>query len=335
MDTLTHIVLGACIGEAIAGKQLGKKALLLGALAQNIPDIDVVSSFWLPISGELLAHRGFTHSFLFTIMITPLLAIASAKWMKSDLTIRQWIFFWGIQIFIHEFIDAFNAYGTGWFEPFSHLRVSFNTIFVADPLFTIWPAIALIALLILKTGNAKRKAWARVGLGLSALYLVCAIVFKQYIDSKVEGDIHSRNIVYKRYFSTPTPLNNLLWYFVAENDSGYYTGYKSVFDKQPITALHYLYRNDSLLKYAVNKVDLDHLLRFSQGYYSAEMWHDTIVFNDMRFGEINGWNSPIPKFVFYYYLQYPANNNMIIQRGRFAKWDKQQLSSFFDRIKGN
>ena len=62
MDSLTHIVLGASIGEAIAGKRLGKKALVIGAIANSFPDIDIVASFWLPLTKDLLAHRGFTHS---------------------------------------------------------------------------------------------------------------------------------------------------------------------------------------------------------------------------------------------------------------------------------
>ena len=335
MDTLTHIVLGACIGEAIAGKQLGKKALFIGAVAQCIPDIDFVASFWLPTSGDVLAHRGFTHSFLFMILVTPLLAMLSAKWFKGTMTMKRWILFWGLQIFIHLFIDAFNAYGTGLFEPFSHYRVSFNTMFVADPLFSIWPAIALIALLVLKTSSNNRKIWVRVGLGLSSIYLLSGIAFKLFIDNTAKKDLHNRNFVFNSYFSTPTPFNNLLWYIVAQNDSGYYTGYRSVFDKKTTIDLHYVYRNDSLLKYASNKEDLDHLLRFSQGFYTAERWHDTVVFNDMRFGEINGWDEPHPRFVFYYYLQYPDNNKMIVQRGRFAKWDKHVLGLFSERIKGN
>src|SRR5579872_3901458 len=145
MDTLTHIVLGACIGESIAGKQLGKKALLVGAIAQSVPDVDFAASFWLPTSSELLAHRGFTHSFLFVVIFAPLLALASKYLFRgSNVRWSRWLLFWGLQIFIHDFIDAFNAYGTGWFEPFSHYRVSFNTIYVADPLFSLWPAIACL-----------------------------------------------------------------------------------------------------------------------------------------------------------------------------------------------
>jgi len=54
MDSLTHTVLGACLGEVIAGKQLGKKAMLIGALANNLPDIDVLTSFWTGPAEELL-----------------------------------------------------------------------------------------------------------------------------------------------------------------------------------------------------------------------------------------------------------------------------------------
>ena len=138
MDTLTHIVLGACIGEAIAGKQLGKKALILGALAQNIPDIDFVASFWLPLASDVLAHRGFTHSLLFVLLVSPLLAWCLVLlFRRAGMNFGQWVLFWGLQILIHIFIDAFNAYGTGWFEPFSHYRVSFNTMFVADPMLSL------------------------------------------------------------------------------------------------------------------------------------------------------------------------------------------------------
>ena len=59
------------------------------------------------------------------------------------------MFFFILQLCIHVFLDAFNAYGTGWFEPFSHYRVSFNVLFVADPFYSVWLGISFLALLIL------------------------------------------------------------------------------------------------------------------------------------------------------------------------------------------
>jgi inner membrane protein len=42
MDSLTQIVLGASVGEAVAGKKIGNKAMLWGAIAGTIPDLDVL-----------------------------------------------------------------------------------------------------------------------------------------------------------------------------------------------------------------------------------------------------------------------------------------------------
>ena len=74
MDSLTHIVIGACIGDLMAGKKIGKRAMLYGALLQSVPDIDFLASFWLDPVNDLVAHRGITHSLLFAVCVTPVLA---------------------------------------------------------------------------------------------------------------------------------------------------------------------------------------------------------------------------------------------------------------------
>ena len=42
MDSLTQIVLGAAVGEAVLGKKIGTRAMLWGAIAGTIPDLDVL-----------------------------------------------------------------------------------------------------------------------------------------------------------------------------------------------------------------------------------------------------------------------------------------------------
>src|SRR5579872_7486382 len=74
MDSLTHIAVGACIGDLFLGKKIGKKAMLYGAIAASLPDIDFISSFWLDTADDLMAHRGFTHSFLFGLLFILALA---------------------------------------------------------------------------------------------------------------------------------------------------------------------------------------------------------------------------------------------------------------------
>jgi inner membrane protein len=336
MDSITHLALGACMGEAFAGKKLGKKAMLWGALAQSLPDIDFLSSFWMETSSNLLAHRGFTHSFLFCAFITPLLALIAERIHRPhNISFSRWLLFFGGVIFIHIFIDAFNTYGVGWFEPFSHMRVSFNAIYVADPFFSIWAGIALAALIYLRRWKPQRKKWWKIGLGLSALYLMYCLINKVKIDSDVKYILQKQHISYTRYFTTPAPLQNWLWYVVAGNDSGYYVGFRSIFDSKKEINFQYFPRNDSLLKPFKTHTDLQQLIRFSQQYYTAEKWSDTLVFNDLRFGQIIGWQYPRGKFVFYYFLQHPEQNKLVVQRGRFTGWNWQTAKSLLVRIKGN
>ncbi len=334
MDSLTHIVLGATIGEVMGGKKLGKAALLLGAAAQSVPDIDFVAFLWTTPSEDLLAHRGFTHSFLFAVLVSISFALAAKRWLPDRaLSLSQWTTFFGLQVVVHDFIDAFNAYGTGWFEPFSHVRISFHSLFVADPFFSITPAVVAVVLLFLKTGNMHRLKWAWTGILGCALYLGYAVSNKLSVVEDVKVGLAADHITYKRLLTTPTPLNTWLWWIVAEQDSGFYVGFRSLLDKEVKTELKYFPRNELLLDPVHDHEDLQHLKRFSQGYYTAESRGDTLVFNDLRFGQ-NGWANPEAPFVFNFYLSHPADNDLVIQRGRFAHWNRQTLNSFIQRIEG-
>ncbi|HEY5692259.1 MAG TPA: metal-dependent hydrolase [Cyclobacteriaceae bacterium] len=336
MDSLTHIVLGACVGEVVAGKRLGKTALIAGAVAQSIPDLDFIASFWMSPAGDLLAHRGFTHSFLFIILISYPLALMVVRWKWiSPMSVRSWSFFILLELLIHIMLDAFNAYGTAWFEPFSHYRVSFNSLFVLDPFFSIWPLLAAISLMILPIQNKQRIKWAWLGIAISVLYLVTSLVNKQLTSTPIENSLAKHQIKYHRYFSTPTPANIWLWYIVAEDNQGLYVGYRSVFDSQTEISFQFFNKNKHLLDTINNHEDLQHLIRFSEGYYTVSTYENRLVFNDLRFGQMMGWSDPRSPFVFYYFLNHPKDNELLIQRGRFANWDHQAVLSFVDRIKGD
>lgn len=336
MDSLTHIALGACIGDAFAGKQLGKKAMLWGALSQSLPDIDFAATAWTSTAENLLAHRGFTHSILFALIMAPLLALAAERWHRPhNISLKKWILFFGVQIFIHLFIDGMNVYGVGWFEPFSHHRVSYNWIYVADPFYSVWLGISFVVLLVLRRNHPKRKWWAEFGVGMSTIYLLYCGLNKIKIDNDVKDVFKKQQISYNKYFTTPTPLNNWLWYVVAENDSGFNIGYRSLFDKERKIDFRFVPKNEQLLQPVNNHEDLQKLIRFSKGYYAVQEWNDTLVFNDLRFGQMIGWKNPEAKFAFYYFLQHPDENELVVQRGRFAGWDKDALRALLKRIRGN
>jgi inner membrane protein len=336
MDSLTHIVAGACIGEIALGKKIGRKAMLWGALAQSIPDIDFVAGLWMDTAHELVAHRGFTHSFLFAGIASFFLAMVAEKWHRPhNISMERWIGFFLFEILTHLFLDAFNNYGVGWFEPFSEKRISFNTIYVADPFFSIAPGICFLVLLFMKKKYPQRRRWAMAGLWIPILYLGYAVINKLTIDLSVREMAQKQQISYNRYFTTPAALNSWLWFIVLEDSSGYHVGYRSVFDRKKELELGYFPRNMDLLTPVNDHVEVQLLKKFSQGFYTLEKWNDTLVFNDLRFGQIIGWEKPREHFVFHYFLTHPEDNQLVVQRGRFAKWNRATPGILINRIKGN
>jgi inner membrane protein len=196
------------------------------------------------------------------------------------------------------------------------------------------PGIALLMLLILRSFSKKRKFWWRAGLGFCFLYLSYCVVNKIIINKQVKQLLHKQHIKYNGYFTTPAPLQSWLWFVAAGTDSGYHVGYRSVFDKTEKLNMRYFPRNITLLDSLKDQKEVQELIRFSQGYYTLEKREDTVVFNDLRFGQVVGWENPNEEFAFHYYLQPDIDNTLVVQRGRFAKWNRQSFNSFRKRIKG-
>lgn len=135
------------------------------------------------------------------------------------------------------------------------------------------------------------------------------------MERQVRDMLARQHISYTRYMTAPTPFNNLLWYIVAGDDHGYHIGFHSVFDENPYVNFTYFPRNDSLLLEVSDHESLQRLRRFSKGFYTIERKNGSLVFNDLRFGQIAGWKYPHAGFVFYYYLQHPEDNELVMQRG--------------------
>lgn len=336
MDSLTHIVLGACIGEIIAVKKLGKKAMIIGAIAQSVPDIDSTAGFFLNNVDDIVAHRSFTHSILFAIVVSWLLSWLSVKiFRRYNVKAGTFLLLFSINIFFHIFIDTFNAYGTEFLYPFSETRFSFNLIFVADPLFTIGGIVAFVWLLFAKTTWPYRKKIAAYAIMLSFIYVGFATANKLKVNRVVAQNLKDRHIADSGYFTSPTILNTLLWYIVVKQDDGYKIGYRSVFDKTDTIFFKDVNRNDYLIDEAPDKEDAVKLIRFSSGYYTFEKWNDTLVLNVLRFGQV-GWHDPSARFAFHYFLNKPEGNELVIQRGRFKNLDRRErISRFIRRLVGN
>lgn len=184
MDTITHTLFGMTIYGAVDKRQDDKKtkiAMFVTAVgASQIPDSDVISSLWDTEGMYQMWHRGITHS-LFMVPVWALLFFLISIWFLKR---RDWRFLWVplIAVFIHNTADLFNAWGTGYLEPFSSTRITFGTIPIID--FVIWTIIA-IAFFARKLWNKERHllyrlVWifiiAHVAIQTSQGYLL----YKQY-----------------------------------------------------------------------------------------------------------------------------------------------------------
>ncbi|HRG32577.1 MAG TPA: metal-dependent hydrolase [Saprospiraceae bacterium] len=89
MDSLTQMVLGAACGEAVLGRKIGNKALIWGAFAGTIPDLDVLSNFFMGDLDALAFHRGPMHSLLFACIMPFPLAWLVLKFYGSGIYNRK------------------------------------------------------------------------------------------------------------------------------------------------------------------------------------------------------------------------------------------------------
>ncbi len=335
MDSLTHIVLGAAIGEALLGKKIGRKAMLWGALADTIPDFDVFASPCVTNAHQLLVHRGITHSFLFAIVASVLLGYLFKRiFSKSEVTRKEWVLLFLLGMFTHLTIDSFTCYGTGWFEPFSSFRVAFNTIFVADLFYTVPFLICIIIALSAKNFSERRRRWNKFGLIISTVYILLTFVNKLYVNHQMHDALTKQNIEANDLVTTPTPLNNILWAAYAADKTGYWFGYYSLLDKTNNINYYHVNKKEELLKPFENDNEVKLLKQFSKGYYCMSTHDSAVYFNDIRFGQLGGWDSPDSAFVFSYKLRKDADNSTALNRSRFKTSFGEAFSSLVNRIKG-
>lgn len=358
MDSLTQIVLGAACGEVVAGRRLGNRAMLWGALGGTIPDLDVMAELFTDRLTAMSFHRGFMHSMLFAA-VTPwvfawlaqifysqrihqlrgykliagliwvlffLVAAAGinyvpvvlfghiswyifiptlilgfwfALWLWRDYWMRDlspvqapyltWValFFWSIVT--HPLLDCFTNFGTQIWQPFSDLRVQWNTVSVVDPLYTVPFALCLLLAARLERTQPLRLYLAWAGILWSCGYLAYTYFNKQHVGRLFEQALAQRQITYQRYMTNPTIFNNIVWYGVAETDSAYYYGLVGLRDCQPaFDRLTAIPKNHHLLDHIPPNERAVRFLRwFSDGYYDVLPYGksgDTLQVNDLRFG---------------------------------------------------
>ena len=220
MDSVTQLVLGAAVGEAVMGLKVGNKAVLWGAIAGTLPDLDV----FIPLGDvvrDFTYHRSSSHSLFVLAALTPLMV-----WLINKIHpgLREHRSRWMLMIYLvfatHVLLDSFTAYGTQIFWPIVTTPVSWSTVFIIDPLYTLPMVVGVLAALLMTRDTNRGHLLNRYGLVLSAAYLSWTLIAKQVTESNIEADLQAQDIRYQKIFTTPSPFNSLLWRAVVKVDNG-------------------------------------------------------------------------------------------------------------------
>jgi inner membrane protein len=303
MDSLTQITLGAAVGEAVAGREAGKKAPLWGAFFGTLPDLDVLANPFLTEAQSLLWHRGPSHSLLLTAVLTPLLALALARLHNDGPSWRRWAVLVGSVLFTHIGLDCLTTYGTQIFWPFTRTPVIIGSIFIIDPLYTIPLAAGLLVSFRWAPTARPRRVANYVGLALSSAYLLLTLINKAYVESVFQHTLQAQGHPSERVFTKPTAFNNLLWTAIAEDENGFHVGFYSLLDEDRTVDFRYVPKRHELLGDTADSPFVDRLRWFSRGYFIVrETDTGTLTIQDLRFGRSDLGLTPDGKYIFTFVL---------------------------------
>lgn len=333
MDSLTQIVLGAAVGEAVLGKKVGNKAMLYGAVAGTIPDLDTFAGYFVDTVTAVEIHRGFTHSIFFSVAFAPVFG-----WLISKIERRSavnwkdwsWLMFFGFVT--HPLLDSFTTWGTRLFWPLE-LRLAFKSIFVIDPLYTLPFLIFLVLAMRSERGSEKRRNYNKLGILISSGYLLLSLGLKGLAYQEFKTALKDQHIEYRQLETKPSPFNTILWTANVEVEDAYWIGDYSFFDSNPIEFERYS-KNHQLLGDLRFHEKIQRLIDISNGWFVITEKDGELFFNDLRFGVLDS-NAERPTFVFSYHIVMGAEGIEIKEVERKPAEARKLLVDLGDRILGN
>ena len=291
MDTLTQFALGAVVCHAgvaqVAGRPaLGRWALLWGGLLGTLPDLDVFVPMGGPVA-DFTYHRSWSHSlFLLALVSVPLAWFMRRSHAIAAISQRRAIAVVYACFATHVLLDSLTVYGTQILWPISAHPMSWSTLFIIDPAYTLPLLAAIMAALLLGRRPGRAQRWTVGAIALTTAYIGWSVVAKVWVESRVRDSLIAQGIPYDRLMSTPAPLNTLLWRTVAMTADArrYHVAWVSVLDRD--SAVRFVTRDSAvdLIASLASHWPVERLRWFTHGFYRVDLIDDAIVMSDLRMG---------------------------------------------------
>ncbi len=278
------------------------QAGLLMMTAANAPDIDVFWSWFGGTAHYLTAHRGWTHSLLFSpvIALVPLVIVWLVK-IRLPRTPRiwalSWLFSW-IGVLSHLALDSTNIYGIRLLTPLTERWFRLDTVNVVD--LAIWAILLLGIVAPALAGMVSSEIGAKPGKGTGwAVTVLLLLAF-------YEGGrwiMHDRALrsLDARIYEGAAPVrigafalnaNPFAWRGVVETSGGFIVFNMNLLEEFDPTAGRTFYKPPAspAIEAVRNTEDFASLLRFSSWpFWRVTMTNDAqgaskVELVDLRFG---------------------------------------------------
>tara|TARA_X000001036_G_scaffold303590_1_gene282628 strand:- start:397 stop:1449 length:1053 start_codon:yes stop_codon:yes gene_type:complete len=349
MDSLTQIVLGASVAEATLGKKIGNKAIILGAIAGTIPDLDIVTRFFVDNLTASVMHRGFSHSLIFPFVAAPILAwILKKIYSKySDVSFYDWLKMFFLAIITHPLLDAQTTWGTQLFWPFEW-RVAIENIFIIDLIYTLPFLTFLILASFQDRLSKKRRLYNSLGLIISSAYLLLTLSFKGIAHYNIAKALEEKNIEYIDINTRATYFNSILWSGQIELEDSYMFTYYSLFDKSMPVFTKKFPKNHDMLQPFINDKKIQQLIILSNNHYIMTNENNELIFWNLKLG-LKGFDENASPYIWSYVIEKNNIGQLLldetnekmdalkIQEGRSFRNDRkysEEFSKFYERLKG-
>jgi len=262
MDSITQAALGASVAYAVAGKSLGSRALIYGAVLGSLPDLDVLVPYEDAVD-NFTYHRSWSHSFVtLSVFSIVLFALSKQWWERQGVNaLRAFLLLWLVLV-THPLLDSFTVYGTQIWWPISHYPVGWGSIFIIDPVYTI-PLLITFILIFVKDRSAKSARQKAIFRSKTALRTVG---FEQ-----------------ESYAVLPTP-GLILWRIVARDADNYLEGFHSLLKPHRDLRFERFDTNETLLDSVADEPAVLRLRSFTKGLYASAAEEDYVLISDLRMG---------------------------------------------------
>lgn len=263
MDTGTHLVMGVAIGglalvdPVVSESSVTFATVMAGTiLGQQAPDVDTV----LKLRNNAIYirhHRGITHS-IPAVLLWPILITFGLALIVPEVNILHLWLWTFLAVFLHVFVDIFNAYGTQAFRPFSKKWVALGIINTFDPYIFGLHCIGIFIWIL----GANPVITFSIMYTIIIFYYIARFVVQRAVKNAVHHTIQD-----EQYVIVAPTMRFFYWRVAAASKTHYYVGRAygrtvNIYDKFEIKPLP----NTPLIEVALKDSNMASFISFSPIY---------------------------------------------------------------------